>query len=295
MYKKKAASKSIKKAMSYAQFLKRFPNEKACAEHLYSVKWPKGFVCPVCGHRHGHALNRPGRYQCAKCRHQTSLTANTVMHRTHLPLTKWFWAIYLVACDKRGISALTLAGRISVSYETAWYLLKRIRTAMEARDARYTLTGIIEFDDSYFGAKVKGVRGRKAGNQGVFIAVGKDKAGRPQFLKMLTTPDIQIPSVKKFVDENLDAGSVVETDGFRSYRKPLEKGYIHQAEDFSPDSEHLKWLHRIIGNAKAFINGTYHGTSTKYLQMYLSEYCYRFNRRSFGGAIFDRLLIAVAE
>ncbi|MBQ8587112.1 MAG: transposase, partial [Oscillospiraceae bacterium] len=69
----------------------------------------------------------------------------------------------------------------------------------------------------------------------------------------------------------------------------------HQAEDFSPDSEHLKWLHRIVGNAKAFINGTYHGTSTKHLQMYLSEYCYRFNRRSFGGAIFDRLLIAIAQ
>ena len=185
MYKKKAASKSIKKAMSYAQFLKRFPNEKACAEYLYKIKWPEGFVCPVCGHRHGHALGRPGRYQCAKCRRQTSLTANTVMHRTHLPLTKWFWAIYLVACDKRGISALTLAGRISVSYETAWYLLKRIRVAMEVRDSRYTLAGIIEFDDSYFGAKIKGKEGRGAGNQGVFVAVGKDKDGRPQYLKML--------------------------------------------------------------------------------------------------------------
>lgn len=119
MYKKKAASKSLKKAMSFAQFLKRFPNEKTCAEYLYHVRWPNGFVCPVCGHRHCYALNRPGRYQCAKCRHQTSLTVNTVMHRTHLPLTKWFWAIYLVACDKRGISALALAGKISVSYETA--------------------------------------------------------------------------------------------------------------------------------------------------------------------------------
>lgn len=295
MYKKKAASKTIKKAMSYAQFLKRFPNEKACAEYLYNVKWPEGFICPVCGHRHGFALSRPGRYQCAKCRRQTSLTANTVMHRTHLPLTKWFWAIYLVACDKRGISALTLAGRISVSYETAWYLLCRIRKAMETRDASYTLSGIIEFDDSYFGAKIKGVRGRKAGNQGVFVAVGKDKEGRPHYLKMLTTPNIQIASVQEFVDVNLEEGSVVETDGYKSYRKPLAKNFTHQAEDFNPDSEHLKWLHRIIGNAKAFINGTYHGTSTKHLQMYLSEYCYRFNRRSFGGAIFDRLLIAIVR
>lgn len=113
-------------------------------------------------------------------------------------------------------------------------------------------------------------------------------------MKMLTTPNIQIPSVREFVNENLEAGSVVETDGYKSYRKPLAENYTHQAEDFNPDSEHLKWLHRIIGNAKAFINGTYHGTSTKHLQMYLSEYCYRFNRRSFGGAIFERLLVAIA-
>ena len=100
--------------------------------------------------------------------------------------------------------------------------------------------------------------------------------------------------MKKFVDKNLETGSVVETDGFRSYRKPLADNYTHQAEDFNPDSEHLKWLHRIIGNAKAFINGTYHGISSKHLQMYLSEFCYRFNRRSFGGDIFDRLLVAIA-
>ena len=290
---KKTASQIIRKSMSYAQFLKRFSSEVACAEYLYKTRWPNGFVCPVCGHNHSYELKGVGRYQCTKCRHQTSITANTIMHHTRLPLTKWFWAIYLVACDKRGISALTLASRISVSYDTAWYLLKRIRKAMENRDARYILGGIIEFDDSYFGAKIKGVRGRKAGNQGVFVAVGKDTEGHPRYLKMLTTPNIQITSVKKFVDENLEIGSNVETDGFRSYRQPLAENFIHYAEDFSPVGDHLKWLHRIIGNAKNFINGTYHGVSTKHLQMYLSEFCYRFNRRNFGGAIFDRLLLAI--
>ena len=110
---------SKRKMLSFAQFIKRFPNEKACVEYLYSVKWPRGFECPVCGCHHGYALKHRRQYQCANCRHQTSLTANTVMHRSHLPLTKWFWAIYLVACDKRGISALALAGKIEVCYETA--------------------------------------------------------------------------------------------------------------------------------------------------------------------------------
>ena len=100
--------------LSFTQFIKRFPNENACVEYLYNVKWPTGFVCPVCGCRHCYAIKTRRQYQCANCRHQTSLTANTVMHRSHLPLTKWFWAIYLVACDKRGISALALAGKIEV-------------------------------------------------------------------------------------------------------------------------------------------------------------------------------------
>ncbi len=285
---------SKKKTLSFNQFIKRFPNEKACAEYLYQIKWPNGFVCPVCGHRHCYPIKGYRRYQCAKCHHQTSLTANTVMHRSHLPLTKWFWAMYLVACDKRGISALALAEKIEVCYETAWNVLRRIRAAMEMRDAHYMVGQIVEFDDAYFGAKIKGVRGRGAGNQGVFIAVSKDKDGRPMYLKMHITDNVQIPSVAVFATECIAPGSVVQTDSFKSYRKPLAKDYTHEAQNFDPNSEHLKWLHRITGNAKAFIIGTYHGTSTKHLQMYLSEFCYRFNRRSFGGAIFDCLLLAIA-
>ncbi len=285
---------SKKKTLSFNQFIKRFPNEKACAEYLYQIKWPNGFVCPVCGHRHCYPIKGYRRYQCAKCHHQTSLTANTVMHRSHLPLTKWFWAMYLVACDKRGISALALAEKIEVCYETAWNVLRRIRAAMEMRDSHYMVGQIVEFDDAYFGAKIKGVRGRGAGNQGVFIAVSKDKYGRPMYLKMHITDNVQIPSVAVFATECIAPGSVVQTDSFKSYRKPLAKDYTHEAQNFDPNSEHLKWLHRITGNAKAFIIGTYHGTSTKHLQMYLSEFCYRFNRRSFGGAIFDRLLLAIA-
>lgn len=289
---------SKKKMLSFTQFIKRFPNEKACTEYLYSVKWPKGFECPVCGCRHGYALKNRRQYQCANCRHQTSLTANTVMHRSHLPLTKWFWAIYLVACDKRGISALALAGKIEVCYETAWNLLRRIRAAMEMREERYVLEGVVEFDDSYFGAGRKGNTpgkgGRARGNQAVFVAVSKDKLGNPAYLRMQLTPNIQSTSIAEFARSRIAYASTVQTDGFNAYRKPLAERYNHEWEVFNPDGELLKWLHHMIGNAKTFINGTYHGTSTKHLQMYLSEFCYRFNRRKMGGDIFDRLLVAIA-
>ena len=289
---------SKKKMLSFTQFIKRFPNEKACVEYLYSVKWPQGFECPVCGCRHGYTLKNRRQYQCANCRHQTSLTANTVMHRSHLPLTKWFWAIYLIACDKRGISALALAGKIEVCYETAWNMLRRIRAAMEMRDEHYVLQGIVEFDDSYFGAgkkgNIPGQGGRARGNQAVFVAVSKDEKGNPAYLKMQLTSNVQSASIEAFASSRIAYASTVQTDGFNAYRKPLAKRYNHEWEVFNPDGELLKWLHHMIGNAKTFINGTYHGTSTKHLQMYLSEFCYRFNRRKLGGAIFDRLLIAIA-
>ena len=287
-----------KKMLSFTQFVKRFPNEKACVEYLYGVKWPQGFECPVCGCRHGYTLKNRRQYQCARCRHQTSLTANTVMHRSHLPLTKWFWAIYLVACDKRGISALALAGKIEVCYETAWNMLRRIRAAMEMRDEHYILQGIVEFDDSYFGAgkkgNIPGKGGRARGNQAVFVAVSKDEKGNPAYLRMQLTPNVQSASIEAFAKSRIAYASTVQTDGFNAYRTPLAKCYNHEWEVFNPDGELLKWLHHMIGNAKTFINGTYHGTSTKHLQMYLSEFCYRFNRRKMGGAIFDRLLVAIA-
>ena len=289
---------SKKKMLSFTQFIKRFPNEKACVEYLYSVKWPQGFECPVCGCRHGYTLKNRRQYQCARCRHQASLTANTVMHRSHLPLTKWFWAIYLAACDKRGISALALAGKIEVCYETAWNLLRRIRAAMEMRDEHYVLQGIVEFDDSYFGAgkkgNIPGKGGRARGNQAVFVAVSKDEKGNPAYLRMQLTPNVQSTSIEAFARSRIAFASTVQTDGFNAYRTPLAKRYNHEWEVFNPDGELLKWLHHMIGNAKTFINGTYHGTSTKHLQMYLSEFCYRFNRRKMGGAIFDRLLVAIA-
>ena len=289
---------SRKKMLSFTQFIKRFPDEKACVEYLYSVKWPQGFECPVCGCRHGYTLKNRRQYQCARCRHQASLTANTVMHRSHLPLTKWFWAIYLVACDKRGIPALALAGKIEVCYETAWNLLRRIRAAMEMRDEHYVLQGIVEFDDSYFGAgkkgNIPGKGGRARGNQAVFVAVSKDEKGNPAYLKMQVTPNVQSRSIEAFARSRIAFASTVQTDGFNAYRKPLAERYNHEWEVFNPDGELLKWLHHMIGNAKTFINGTYHGTSIKHLQMYLSEFCYRFNRRKMGGAIFDRLLVAIA-
>ena len=136
-------------SITFGEFRTSFSTEEACRTALFRLRFPNGFVCPKCGCTEYYPVRGRNTFQCRACRHQTSVTAGTVMHRTHLPLTAWFWAIYLCATDKRGISAVQLSRTLNICYESAWYLLHRIRRAMAQRDENYALSGIVEMDDGY--------------------------------------------------------------------------------------------------------------------------------------------------
>ena len=281
------------KGLPLGAFLKRFSTGSACLDYLAAQRWEKGYVCPKCGSRHGYRLSN-GRYQCAQCRHQVSVTAGTVLHKTHLPLTKWFLAFYLVCQDKRGISAVQLSRQLGMTYKSAWYLLKRIRAAMGQRDEKHQLKGVIEFDDAYFGGPLRGKkRGRGTEKAKVFVALSLDSQGNPCHLKMRVTPNIKQASVRKFAQSAFAENSVIRSDGYRSYI-PALKEFSHEHKTYYPDSGLLHWLHIIVSNAKAFISGTYHGLPKDNLQSYLDEFCFRFSRRSFGPLLLDRLVLAIA-
>jgi transposase-like protein len=282
--------------MSFADFRERFSNEDACREYLFILRWPNGFICPKCGGIGCYLINRRNKYQCTQCRYQASVMAGTVMHKSKLSLQTWFWAIYLVSRDKRGYSATQLAAELGIAYSSAWYLLHRIRSAMADRDAGYMLSGIVEMDDTYFGAPKEGSKlGRGTEKAKVIVAVSKTAIGKPCFLKMKVIDDLKGETVGEFAIENILKGSIVQSDAYRSYRKPLANDFDHQFEVYDSHSGMLKWLHTLIGNAKAFVNGTYHGLDDKHLQSYLDEFCYRFNRRGFRDQIFPRLLCAVTN
>ena len=275
-------------------FMKEFSNEAKCREYLAKLRWSDGFVCPKCGCRHAHILSN-GRYQCAQCRRQTSVTAGTVLHRTHMPLTQWFLAFYFVSQDKRGISAAALMSMLGTTYKTAWYMLMRIRTAMGQRDKTHQLNGTIEFDDTYFGGPTAGKkRGRGTEKAKVFAAVSLDERGNPLYAKMRVTQNIKRASVKKFAQAAFAPGCTIHSDGYGSYIPALE-GYTHEHKPYNPNLGLLHWLHIVISNAKAFILGTYHGLPKKYLQAYLDEFCFRFSRRDFGPRLLERLALAVGS
>lgn len=284
---------SRKQKMPLSEFLSRFGTEESCRAYLAAKRWPDGFVCPKCRHKHGCLLSN-GKYQCAHCHRQTSVTAGTVMRHSHVSLTKWFLTIYFMSQDKRGISATQLTNLIGVTYKTAWGMLRRLRLAMGQRDAAYMLSGVVEFDDAYFGGpKAGSKRGRGTEKAKVFVALSLDRRGNPQYLKMSVTKNIKQASVRKFAKNTIQTDAVIRSDGYRSYIGALD-GYTHEHKTYDPNAGMLHWLHVMISSAKAFILGTYHGLPRKYLQSYLDEFSFRFSRRAFNGLLADRLLLAVA-
>ncbi|MNW46297.1 Transposase zinc-ribbon domain protein [compost metagenome] len=170
-----------KEALTLIQFQKAFQTEEACHEHLYKMKWPDGFCCPRCSGRKSYEVTtrRLPLYECVQCGHQTAVTAGTVLEKTRTDLVKWFWAIFLIAHDKRGISAEYLSTELlGVAYQTAWTMGHKIRKAMGDHDASYTLEGNVELDDPFFGAPTEGgKRGRGTDQTPVLVALSLDKKG----------------------------------------------------------------------------------------------------------------------
>jgi len=284
--------------MTLIEFNEKYGTEEQCRESLYKSRWPDGFRCPKCGHTEHFDIKSRNLYQCKACSHQTSVTAGTIMDKSKTPLKKWFYAFYLMSEDKRGISALSLKGKIGVAYQTAWSMCQKIRHAMGERDKGYQLDGIVELDEAFFGAPAEGgKRGRGTDKAAVFVSVSLTGDGKPRFVKMKVVEpgegeSVDSGTVKKFTGEAVSKGSEIRTDGLNIYNKLSEEGYVHTAKNYDPKSqpEHLHWTHIIISNAKALIEGTFHGLDPLHLQRYLNEFCYRFNRRRLTSGIFSRLV-----
>lgn len=137
-----------RKRLSKAEFEAQFGTEELCRQYLYNVRWPDGFVCPKCGRHLGYTLSN-GYIQCVGCRHQTNITAGTFMHKSHISLTKWFWAIYMLSYSNDTVTSRRVQETLHVTYKTAWYMLSRIRASREYGSTR-ALSGQIEINGMLF-------------------------------------------------------------------------------------------------------------------------------------------------
>ena len=274
--------------IGFFRFQEQFQSEERCFEYLKKLRWPNGFICPKCGHTRAYFTAKRKLFQCENCRHQTSVTARTIFHRTRVPLRKWFWAIYLVGSDKRGCSAKRLEKMLDVNYVTAWLMIHKLRKAMEDRDTRYMLGHCIEMDEAFFGGPFSGKRGRGAGNKSKVIVAVENRGTSAGYAKMTVVKSLDGDTIRDVACTTIRNQSTIRTDDYSAYTV-LAKHFQHQQETVrSPEvKEKLPWVHILIGNAKTFIRGTYHGVSHKHLHRYLHEFCYRFNRRFWEDQLFS--------
>jgi transposase-like protein len=280
----------------YRDFVKMFPDDVACAAYLERLRWPDGFVCPVCAEQHEPWRQTRRRLVCTACRHQSTVTAGTIFDKTRTPLITWFDAAWHVTTAKNGMSAKTLERTMGVSYHVAWHMLHRYRVAMVRAD-RESLSGQVEVDETLLGSVEEGgKRGRGADKEIIVIALeikDKKRFGR---VRMRHIPDASSGNLVPFVRAVIAPGSIVCTDGWSGYYG-LSNEYDHRQTVLSSsnDPAHvvMPGVHQIASLLKRWLLGTHQGAfSVEHLQSYLEEFTFRFNRRTSTsrGQLFRRLL-----
>jgi transposase-like protein len=276
---------------------RRFETEAACLTYLAALRWPEGFRCPACGSAAAWQTAR-GLWVCRSCQRQTSVTAGTIFGDSHLPLQLWFRAIWLVVTQKDGASALGLQRVLGLgSYRTAWSLLHTLRRAM-IRPGRERLRGIVEVDESYWGAPEAGKRGRQPGAKTLLVAavecMGPRRMGRVRLRQVAAASAAELQG---FVAEAVEPGSTVRTDEWAGYRGLGERGYDHDPQRMQvPPTVAVAVLprvHLLFSLLKRWLLRTHQGAVPhRHLDYYLDEFAFRFNRRASAsrGKLFYRLV-----
>lgn len=234
---------------------------------------------------------------CTACGYHASVTTGTIFEKTHKPLTLWFRAIWWLTALKTGASALGLQRVLGLkSYKTAWTWLHKLRRAM-VRPGRDRLSGRVQVDETYIGAGEKGVRGRGTESKALVVVAAQENGKRVGRIRMRRVQDASAASLHPFVEDTIEPGSVVHTDGWEGYVGLEKKGYHHEitvlAKHKEPASELLPHVHHVVALLKNWMAGTLHdGVSHEHLDYYLDEFTFRFNRRTSGsrGKLFYRLM-----
>ena len=272
----------------------RFSTEEACRDYLFQPRWPCGFRCPACGHDRAWT-RRDGLFECKKCGYKASIRAGTIFEGSRKPLVLWFRAVWWITSQKNGASALGLKRILGFgSYETAWTWLHKLRRAM-VRPRRDRLGGTIQVDETYIGGEKSGKRGRGAeGKALVLIAAEEDGKGTGR-IRLKQIANASGDSLQTAVQETVELGSIVKTDGWQGYTGLKALGYGHEIirKTANIGENLLPLCDREASLIKRWLNGTHQAAvSHEHLAYYLDEYTFRFNRRKshYRGKLFYRLL-----
>lgn len=279
--------------MTLPELMDKLHTEQECYEHLERARWPKGVTCPRCAtekvwvvkrnlsRRNGNEYSRKV-YECKECDYHFSATTGTIFHGSHLPLRTWFLAIHRISESKKGVSAKQLERELGVTYKTAWYLVHRIREALEqSRGAG--LKGIIEADETYVkgqsippGEKIK--RGRGSQRHAPVLGI-KERGGE---VRAKAVDKVNRANIMDLIRRNTRDVLAFHTDELNLY-SPLSHIAPHlivrHADGYVFGDVHVNSIESFWALLKRGIVGSYHKVSAKHLQRYVDEFCWRANHK----------------
>ena len=276
---------------TWSEFLDWFSSEEACLSYLERLRWPHGFACPDCASMTAPYRASRTRLMCQDCGRQSTVTAGTIFDKTRTPLKVWLAGAWYLTSQKQGVSALGLQRVLGLgSYQTAWTMLHRFRRAM-VRPDRERLKGLVEVDETYLAISDRqrpiSPVGRKSSTRKVLVVMAVEILepkgfGRIRLRRILNDAD---ECVVPFVQESVEPGARVRTDGSAAYRSLKELGYAHERTVMlgsdTPAHVSMAGVHRVASLIKRWILGTHHGSvQPEHLDAYLDEFVFRFNRRT---------------
>ena len=301
--------------MKIDHFFTNYSDEKSCKLFFKQKREAAGIVCRQCGSLCHCWIEKENRWRCKNCKQPMGLKSGTVMENSNLSYRVWLWALYFMSLTKKGFSALEMQRLVRHKrYEPIWLLMQKIRISMGHRDAKYALDGFIEMDEGFF-------EGHRKKSEEDFISqpvkeldrqvkaivavsttpvsINEQKTYRPNtragYLKMNVISSLNKTEVTYEAGNMIKKSATVVTDGRRCYRGLKDICKVHKeiiAQNKTEVSKVFPWVHTAISNAKKKLSGLHHHIKDTYMQNYLSEFCYKFNRRYFGENLFDRLLVA---